>query len=74
MNKHQVKGVTNEATGEVKEKVGKMTGDRSLQAKGEAREMKGKVQKGVGDAKEDLRSDRDAERDRDVERDRDLDC
>jgi uncharacterized protein YjbJ (UPF0337 family) len=68
MNKHQVKGVTNQATGEVKQQVGKMTGDKTLQAKGQAREIKGKLQKGLGDAKEDLRSDRDVERDRDLDR------
>lgn len=73
MNKHQVKGMGNQATGEIKEQVGKMTGDRTLQAKGQARELKGKLQKGLGDAKESLRDDRDLNRtDRDIERDRDL--
>ena len=52
MNKQQVKGMTNRATGEVKQQVGKLTGDTSLQARGQAREMKGKLQKGVGDVKE----------------------
>lgn len=54
MNKQQIKGATNEATGEIKEQVGRMTGDRSMEARGHAREMKGKVQKGVGDAREAL--------------------
>lgn len=52
MNKQQVKGMTNRATGEVKQQVGKLTGDTSLQARGQAREVKGKLQKGVGDVKE----------------------
>ena len=57
MNKHQVKGVTNQATGEVKKQVGKLTGDRSTQARGKASEIKGKLQKGLGDAKEAARND-----------------
>lgn len=57
MNKHQVKGMANQATGEVKQQVGKLTGDASLQAKGHATEAKGKVQKKLGDAKEVLRND-----------------
>jgi uncharacterized protein YjbJ (UPF0337 family) len=59
MNKHQVKGATNRVTGEIKQQVGKMTGDGSLQAKGQAREAKGKLQQGLGDAKEALRGNRD---------------
>ena len=65
MNKHQVKGMTNRATGEVKQQVGRMTGDASLTARGEARETKGKLQQGLGDAKEVVRHDR---RERDLER------
>jgi uncharacterized protein YjbJ (UPF0337 family) len=52
MNKQQIKGMANEATGEVKEQVGKMTGDKELELKGHAREMAGKAQKKMGDAKE----------------------
>jgi uncharacterized protein YjbJ (UPF0337 family) len=62
MNKQQIKGATNQATGEVKKQVGKLTGDRSTQAKGQAREIKGKVQQGVGDSKESLRRDSDLDR------------
>jgi uncharacterized protein YjbJ (UPF0337 family) len=57
MNKQQVKGMANQATGEVKEQVGKLTGDRSLEARGHAREMKGKAQKQMGDTREALRTD-----------------
>ena len=57
MNKHQVKGMSNRVTGEVKQQVGKMTGDTSLQAKGHAREGKGKLQQGLGNAKEAVRND-----------------
>jgi uncharacterized protein YjbJ (UPF0337 family) len=62
MNKHQIKGATNQVTGEVKEQVGKLTGDRSTQVRGHAQEMKGKVQKGLGDAKETVRRDRELDR------------
>ncbi|MBK6009506.1 CsbD family protein [Ramlibacter ginsenosidimutans] len=62
MNKQQVKGATNQATGAVKKEVGKMTGDRSTQARGTAQEIKGKVQQGVGNAKEDVRSNSDIDR------------
>jgi uncharacterized protein YjbJ (UPF0337 family) len=67
MNKQQVKGVTNQVTGEIKEQVGKMTGDRSTEARGHAREIKGKLQKSVGDTRETLREDRDLDQ---LERDR----
>jgi uncharacterized protein YjbJ (UPF0337 family) len=75
MNKDHVKGKTNEVTGEIKQQVGKLTGDRSLEAKGHARELKGKVQQGVGDAKDELRDDRalDRELDRELDKDKDLD-
>src|SRR3954465_11914171 len=69
MNKDHVKGATNEVTGNIKKEVGRATGDRSMEVKGHARELKGKLQQGVGDAKDELRDDRDL--DRDVDRDLD---
>lgn len=65
MNKDQVKGKGNEIAGEIKEQVGKMTGDRSTELKGHAQEVKGKLQKGYGDVKEDVKDD--LERDRKVD-------
>lgn len=65
MNKHQVKGMTNQATGKIKEAVGKATDDHSLRAKGAARDTKGKLQEKVGDAKEAQREER---LERDVDR------
>lgn len=71
MNKHQVKGMANRATGEVKQQVGRLTGDTSLQARGQARETKGKLQQGLGDAKEAVRHEgRESDR-RELERDLD---
>jgi uncharacterized protein YjbJ (UPF0337 family) len=55
MNKHQVKGMANRATGEVKQQVGRLTGDTSQVASGQAREAKGRLQQGLGDAKEAVR-------------------
>lgn len=72
MNKHQVKGMTNEATGKIKKEVGKAMDDHTLQAKGAARELKGKAQEKMGDAKEDLK-DADATAKDTHHRDRDLD-
>lgn len=67
MNKQQVKGVTNQVSGSIKEEVGKLTGDRETQARGAATDIKGKVQKGVGDAKEAVHQDR-AQRELDLKR------
>jgi uncharacterized protein YjbJ (UPF0337 family) len=57
MNKQQIKGTTNEVTGKIKKEVGKMTGDRTTEARGKATEVKGKLQQGVGNAKEELQED-----------------
>lgn len=73
MNRQQVKGVTNQVTGEIKQQVGKLTGDRSTAASGQAREIKGKLQKNVGDSREMLRRDRELERGTAGRRRRDLD-
>jgi uncharacterized protein YjbJ (UPF0337 family) len=54
MNKQQIKGMTNRVTGEVKQQVGRLTGDKSTVARGQARELKGTLQQGAGDVKEAL--------------------
>ena len=64
MNKQQVKGVTNQVTGEIKKQVGRATGDNSTTARGHAQQIKGKLQEGVGNAREDLRDQREIERER----------
>lgn len=68
MNKHQVKGITNRATGEVKQQVGRLTGDSSTVARGQAREAKGRLQQGLGDAKEAVRHDERKLDDREIDR------
>ena len=59
MNKDQIKGMTKEATGEVKEQVGKALNDDELRLKGHAKEFEGKAQKKLGDLKEEAREDMD---------------
>lgn len=59
INKDQVKGMTKEAVGEVKEQVGKATGDTDLKVRGHAKEFEGKAQKKLGDIKEAAREDMD---------------
>lgn len=51
----KAKGMANEAGGKVKRGVGKMTGDRDLEAEGAAQELKGKGQKMIGKAKEQVK-------------------
>ncbi|MCC6006356.1 MAG: CsbD family protein [Rhodobacteraceae bacterium] len=48
MNKNRVKGTAKQAEGAVKEGLGKLTGDKSL-------EVEGKVQKVYGQTRDDLR-------------------
>jgi uncharacterized protein YjbJ (UPF0337 family) len=55
MNKDQVKGRIEKATGKVKEVAGKMVGDKDLERKGKIQNTKGKVQAGYGDMKEDIK-------------------
>ena len=52
MNKDQVKGSLKEAAGKVQEKTGELTGNKSQELKGAARQVEGNVQKTYGDAKE----------------------
>ena len=52
MNKDQVEGRVEQAKGHVKDAVGNITGNRQLEAEGEAQQVGGKVQAGYGDAKE----------------------
>jgi uncharacterized protein YjbJ (UPF0337 family) len=48
----KIKGTANEAVGNIKQGVGKATGNDKLRAEGKAQEVKGDVQKKVGDAKD----------------------
>jgi uncharacterized protein YjbJ (UPF0337 family) len=52
MNKDQIKGTAKHAAGKVQEEAGKVTGNRSQEAKGIGKQASGSIQKGYGDAKQ----------------------
>ena len=52
MDKEHIKGAADKAKGSIKEEVGKMTGDKNLQAEGKMDKAKGAVHNAVGDAKD----------------------
>jgi uncharacterized protein YjbJ (UPF0337 family) len=51
MNKDQAKGHVKDMAGKARQKIGKLSGNRSEQAKGIGNRAEGKLQKGVGDVK-----------------------
>ena len=55
MNKDQVKGRVEQTTGKVKEAAGKLVGNERLRTEGAADQVKGKVQAGYGDAKDNVK-------------------
>lgn len=55
MNKQQVKGMANEASGEIKKKIGQATDNTSLEVRGHAQDLKGEAQQKVGNAREELK-------------------
>lgn len=57
--KNQIKGRGRELKGHIKEKTGRATNNRSLQAEGAMERMGGKIQKKAGDVEKDLDEDRD---------------
>lgn len=48
----KVKGVANEAVGNIKQGVGKVTGNDKLRVEGVVQEKKGELQKALGDTKD----------------------
>ena len=52
MDKEHVKGAADKASGAAKETVGKMTGDRKMQADGMIDKAKGSARDVLGDAKD----------------------
>lgn len=59
MNRDQIKGRMKDIGGKIQEKAGKVTGNRTEQAKGLVNQGVGKVQKTVGDAANEIdKSDR----------------
>jgi uncharacterized protein YjbJ (UPF0337 family) len=52
MDKDRVDGAAKQVKGAIKEAVGKVTGDKKIQAEGVAEKAAGKVQNSVGGAKD----------------------
>jgi uncharacterized protein YjbJ (UPF0337 family) len=63
MDKHQVKGRIKEASGKIKEEVGKALGNERLQNKGTLEKNIGKVESKYGDLKSDIKKDLEEEDD-----------
>ena len=55
MDKDRIEGKATEIKGSIKEAVGKITGNDSLQVEGKADKMAGKAQAKVGEAKDAVR-------------------
>ncbi|MCF7695044.1 CsbD family protein [Mycetohabitans sp. B2] len=55
MNKDQIKGVTEQVKGKANEVVGKVTGNKAHEIKGDVQQAAGKTQKTWGDAKEQVK-------------------
>ncbi len=56
----KLKGLANEAVGNVKQGIGKVTGDDHLVAEGKAQELKGEAQRTVGEVKDDVKNTADS--------------
>jgi len=56
MNKDQIKGAAKKVGGKIEEATGKVTRSEKLEAKGNARQVEGTIQKNYGDAKADVKN------------------
>jgi uncharacterized protein YjbJ (UPF0337 family) len=52
----KIKGLANEAVGNIKQGIGGATGNEKLQAEGKAQELKGEAQKTTGDVKDGIKN------------------
>jgi uncharacterized protein YjbJ (UPF0337 family) len=67
MDKDTVKGTIDDAAGRAKRQVGEWTGDTGAQVEGAAQQVKGKVEKAMGNMKDAARdAQKDSERDRET--------
>lgn len=62
MTEDRARGVSDQAKGVIKEKVGKITGDRSTEVSGKLDQAKGKVETKIGEAKDTIRHEDDRNR------------
>ena len=58
MDSDRIKGAAKQKSGQLKEGIGKLTGDEKLKREGQSEEIRGKVQNTVGGLKDTLREDR----------------
>lgn len=54
VNKDQIKGKAKDIGGKIKEELGDAVGNDKMKRDGQVDQVKGKIQKGVGDAKDKL--------------------
>ena len=54
-NEDQAKGKAKDIGGKLKEEAGDLTGNDKMKREGQADQVEGKVQKGIGDLKEDAK-------------------
>lgn len=73
MNKDQIKGKMNDIKGRVERQGSEWTDDKEGMAKGTADQVKGKIQKGIGDLKDEAEKARE-DMERPAPRDRDRDA
>jgi uncharacterized protein YjbJ (UPF0337 family) len=70
MNSDKVKGTLDDAAGRVKRQVGEWTGNTETQVDGAAQQVKGKVEKTIGNVKDAVRgTTKDADHSRDMDDD-----
>jgi len=62
VNKDRIKGKAEEIKGDVKQRIGGATKDRSTQAEGWLEEKKGQIRSGVGEVKEEMEKEKEKER------------
>lgn len=63
MNKNQIQGTVKDLTGKVQEEAGKLVGNKEMEAKGIHKQVTGKAEKRLGDAKEIVEDAKDAVKD-----------
>ncbi len=73
MNSDNIKGTIDDAAGRAKRQVGEWTGDTKTQADGAAQQVKGKVEKAVGNVRDAVNNATNTKVDRDTDLDDNLD-
>ena len=63
MNKNQIHGAVKDLTGKVQEEAGKLVGNKEQEAKGIQKQVIGKAEKRLGDAKQIVENAKDAVKD-----------